>query len=68
MARSAAQSSSLELIRFTPGTPLGLEKLKLERLRELRATIDSLRQEQQDDDPLLAWVRGAGNPDKSGNP
>ncbi len=33
-----------------------LEQLKLERLRELRSTIDALRVEQETADPLLAWV------------
>lgn len=34
-----------------------LEQLKLERLRELRSTIDALRVEQESADPLLAWAR-----------
>lgn len=29
---------------------------RLDRLRELRATIDALRREQTSRDPLLAWV------------
>lgn len=29
---------------------------RLQRLRELRATIDALRSEQTSRDPLLAWV------------
>ena len=32
------------------------ERLKLERLRELRAVIDTLRHECESQDPLLAWV------------
>jgi hypothetical protein len=32
------------------------ERLKLDRLRELRAAIDALRQEKTTNDPLLAWV------------
>lgn len=32
------------------------EHFKLDRLRELRATIDALRQEKSAHDPLLAWV------------
>ena len=32
------------------------ERLKLERLRELRAVIDTLRHECEAQDPLLAWV------------
>ena len=30
--------------------------LKLDRLRELKATIDALRCEQENQDPLLQWV------------
>ena len=29
---------------------------KLDRLRELRATIDGLRSEREQRDPLLAWI------------
>lgn len=32
------------------------EQHRLDRLRELRATIDALRDEQVSRDPLLAWV------------
>ncbi|HEX6639354.1 MAG TPA: hypothetical protein VF033_16990 [Steroidobacteraceae bacterium] len=32
------------------------ERHRLDRLRELRATIDALRHEQTSHDPLLAWV------------
>ncbi len=34
----------------------GSERLKLDRLRELRAVIDTLRHECEAQDPLLAWV------------
>jgi hypothetical protein len=34
------------------------EAHRLDRLRELRATIDALRHEQSAHDPLLAWVLG----------
>jgi hypothetical protein len=68
MAASAAQNLYLELIRFNPGASLGLEQLKLERLRELRATIESLRREQRDEDPLLAWARSCEHPEDPGNP
>ena len=37
-------------------SPSELEQLKLERLRELRSTIDALRGEQESNDPLLAWA------------
>lgn len=33
-----------------------LESLKLDRLRELKATIEALRCEQENRDPLLQWV------------
>lgn len=39
-------------------SPSELERLKLERLRELRSTIDALRGEQESNDPLLAWAIG----------
>jgi len=37
---------------------------RLDRLRELRAVIDTLRHEQEKTDPLLAWVvqNNSGNP------
>ena len=56
MASSAARPIWLELMRFTPCTPHELEQLKLDRLKELRATIDALRCEHRAGDPLLAWV------------
>ena len=37
-------------------SPDELEQLKLERLRELRSTIDALRGETESRDPLLAWA------------
>jgi hypothetical protein len=39
-----------------PPTPAELEQRRLDRLRELRAVIDSLRGEQASQDPLLAWA------------
>lgn len=33
-----------------------LSQYKLDRLRELRAVIDSLQQEQAPSDPLLDWL------------
>ena len=47
------------IVKFEPEipTPMELEQRKLDRLRELRATIDALRGEQESQDPLLAWVR-----------
>jgi hypothetical protein len=36
--------------------PPGLTRHKLDRLRELRAVIDSLRCESGSRDPLLAWI------------
>jgi hypothetical protein len=72
MALSAARPLFLELIKLAPCTPLELEQLRLERLRELRATIDALRSEQQAADPLLAWVLEQQNAretgDNTGNP
>jgi hypothetical protein len=37
-------------------SPAELEQHRIDRLRELRMTIDALRQEQATHDPLLAWV------------
>lgn len=56
MAGSAARPLWLELMKFTPCTPHELEQLKLDRLRELRATIDAMRCEQDARDPLVARV------------
>ena len=56
MASSAARPIWLELMRYTPCTPYELEQLKLDRLQELRATIDALRCEHRVTDPLLALV------------
>jgi hypothetical protein len=67
MARSAARPQFLEIIRVTPGTPAG-EQVKLDRLRELHATIEALRREQRNEDPLLAWVMEMENSGKTGNP
>jgi hypothetical protein len=39
-----------------PPTPRELEQRKLDRLRELRAVIDSLREGAEHRDPLLAWA------------
>jgi hypothetical protein len=37
-------------------SPAQLEQHRIDRLRELRMTIDALRHEQVTGDPLLAWV------------
>jgi hypothetical protein len=36
--------------------PEGLARHKFERLRELRAVVETLRCEREARDPLLAWV------------
>ena len=36
--------------------PDGSPRLKLDRLRELRAVIETLRCEREAQDPLLAWI------------
>jgi hypothetical protein len=43
-------------LQSCPPTPGELEQRKLDRLRELRAVIDSLREVPERRDPLLAWV------------
>jgi hypothetical protein len=56
MPGNAVRITRLELVRRTTCASLELELRKLDRLRELRATIDSLRDQQESADPLLAWV------------
>jgi len=36
--------------------PPDLARHKLDRLRELRAVIDTLRDERESKDPLLSWI------------
>ena len=55
MPAAAIRHLYLHAVPRTPA-PLALERHKLDRLRELRATIDALRQEKTSQDPLLAWV------------
>jgi hypothetical protein len=55
MAGNAARDLRLEVVKLSPCPPLEKER-KLDRLRELRATIDALRGEREAEDPLLAWV------------
>ena len=52
----AARANRLTVIHQLASTlsASDLEQLKLERLRELRSTIDALRVEQEAGDPLLA--------------
>jgi hypothetical protein len=53
MASQHASTAS----RYAPLDPVPLPRPdKLDRLRLLRATIDSLRSEREAADPLLAWV------------
>ena len=54
----AARANRLTVIHQLASTlsASDLEQLKLERLRELRSTIDALRVEQEAGDPLLAWA------------
>jgi hypothetical protein len=57
------QASANQIISFVPGplTAAERERHRLDRLLELRATIEALRTEQTSRDPLLAWVME--NPD-----
>ena len=54
----AARANQLTVIHQLASTLSAseLEQLKLERLRELRSTIDALRVEQEAEDPLMAWA------------
>jgi hypothetical protein len=49
----AAQPDLNVVPRFQPAD---FDEQRLNRLRELRAVIDALRQEKESRDPLLAWV------------
>jgi hypothetical protein len=63
-ARLQAMANSLIACegRFSPSrsawheAPDGSPRHKLERLRELRAVIETLRGEREAQDPLLAWI------------
>lgn len=52
------QATAKQAISLVPGplTAVEREQHRLDRLLELRATIDALRNEQTSSDPLLAWV------------
>lgn len=62
MAQSAACPRYFDLVWTSPAPSVDLERIKLDRLRELRATIDALRVEQTASDPLLAWVMAQNSP------
>lgn len=62
MAGDAARNSRLALVRMWPCAPADEEERKLDRLRELRATIEALRRDQGPEDPLLAWARSQQQP------
>lgn len=55
MPAAAIRHLYLHAVPFTREPPLR-ERDKLDRLRELRAAIEALRQETSSQDPLLAWV------------
>lgn len=63
----AASANRLTVIRQLASslTASELEELKLERLRELRSTIDALRVERESGDPLLAWAIGQEYPEQA---
>lgn len=62
------QASVNRIISVVPGplTAAERERHRLDRLLELRATIEALRSEQTARDPLLAWV--LGNQDSGQSP
>ena len=62
---AGAPNRILKIERLTP-TPAELEQRKVDRLRELRATIDALRGEQESQDPLLAWVKAQEKGEEKG--
>jgi hypothetical protein len=53
---SAGRFSYLEQAAATGGEPPNVARHKLDRLRELRAVIDTLRHERESRDPLYAWI------------
>ena len=55
MAASANCFEDFNLLHGVP-SPAELEQRRLDRLRELRAVIESLRSERAGKDPLLCWV------------
>jgi len=52
----ARRFSYLEHAAAAAAEPPHLASYKLDRLRELRAVIDSLRHERESRDPLYAWI------------
>lgn len=64
---TGAARNALEVLCYDTCSPQELGQRKLDRLRELRAVIDSLRDERESNDPLLAWALGQEHR-PSGNP
>lgn len=62
MAQIAARPQYFDLVWTSPAESVDLDRIKLDRLRELRAAIDALRTEQTAADPLLAWVMQQNRP------
>lgn len=62
MAQIAARPQYFDLVWTSQSQSVDLEQVKLDRLRELRATIDALRTQQTAADPLLAWVMEQNRP------
>lgn len=67
MAQHAVRPLYFDLVGSAPGASLELDQIKLDRLRELRATIDALRTEQTAADPLMGWVISQAAPSPSSN-
>ena len=54
-SQQASAAARLALVELPPcAVPVGPNKL--DRLRQLRAVIDSLRSERESRDPLVAWI------------
>jgi len=53
---SAGRLPPMEYMPAAGAEPPNLARHKLDRLRELRAIIDTLHQERESRDPLYAWI------------
>lgn len=62
---ASTQSAKLALNAVPRSLAEEYDHQRLDRLRELRAVIDTLRQETERQDPLLNWVMQAN---RQGNP
>lgn len=60
---ASTQIAKLELNAVPRSMAAEYDRQRLDRLRELRAVVDSLRRETESRDPLLAWVLQNNRPE-----